>query len=162
MSAPSKKKNNECLIHFAETKDSLRLFTKKRFETFLCCREEWLQLDGAPSVIVKNSLEICHHRESSENCEQYCFHQKCYNSFTDISKIKGARQQPKAFIDVEKEMHPEEVVAPQSPKPKRSRMSEQQRSNRNVLPDICIICKRKTSFIRDKVSFLTLSPFLSS
>ena len=32
-------------------------------------------------------------------------------------------------------------------------MSVQQGSNSNVLPDVCIICKRKTSYIRDKVCF---------
>ena len=160
MSALIKKNNNECLIHFAGTKDCLCPFSKKRFETFLCRREEWLQFEEAASVIAKNSLQVCRQDESSENCEQYFFHQKCYNSFTDISKIKRARQQQKVVnYDAEKEKSREEVEEPQSPKPKqRSRVSGQQGqgSNRNVLPDVCIICKRKISYIRDKVSFSPL------
>lgn len=158
MSAPSKKQNSECLIHFPGINDSLRPFTEKRFKTFLCRREEWLQLDETASVIAKNSLEVCPLDESSENCEQYHFHQKCYNSFTDISKVKRAAtkgsQEPKvANDDVEKEIPFDDIEEPQSPKPKRrSRVSGQQRSNRNVLPDVCIICKRKISYIRDKVS----------
>jgi hypothetical protein len=47
MSALIKKNNNECLIHFAGTKDRLCPFSKKRFETFLCRREEWLQFEEA-------------------------------------------------------------------------------------------------------------------
>jgi hypothetical protein len=82
------------------------------------------------------------------------------NSFTDISKIKRARQQQKVVnYDAKKEKSREEVEEPQSPKPKRrSRVSGQQGqgSNRNVLPDVCIICKRKISYIRDKVSFSPL------
>jgi hypothetical protein len=152
------KKNYECFIHFAGTKDSLVPFTKKRFETFLCRREEWLQFDEAASIIAKNSLQVCSQDKCSKNFGQYFFHQKCYNSITDISKIKRARQQQKVVDDdAEKKKPRREVEELQSPKPKRwNLMSEQQQSNRNFLPDICIICKRKTSYIRDKVSFLPL------
>ena len=157
----SSKIENKCLIHFAGTKESLYPFTKKRFETFLCRREEWLQLDDIVTIIAKNSLHVCCQDESSENYEQYFFHQKCYNLFTDISKLRRARQLKITHNDAEKEnWRPcKEVEEPQSPKRKKvkqqrhGRLSVQQGSNSNVLPDVCIICKRKTSYIKDKVCF---------
>lgn len=75
------------MINFARTKYSLRPFTKERFETFLCRVEEWLQFDEAASVIAKRLLQVCRQDESSEKCSQYFFHQKCNNSFTNMSKI---------------------------------------------------------------------------
>ena len=71
--------------------------------------------------------------------------------FTDISKVRRARQLKIVNNDAEKEnWRPcTEVEEPQSPKRKQvkqqrhGRLSVQQGSNSNVLPDICIICKLK-------------------
>jgi hypothetical protein len=132
----------------------LSCFTRKRFETFLRRREEWLETDEASSVIAKKSLQVCPKDESLENCGKYFFHQKCYNLFTDISKIKRAEQQN----IVKNDESNEKCTETESPKPKRqqTRASAENQplntSNKNVLPDVCIICKKKTSYINDTVS----------
>ena len=90
-------------------------FTKKRFETFLCRREERLQFEEVALGNSEKFAAVCPQDESSENGEQYFFHRKCYNSFTDISKIKRARQQQNVLnYDAEKEKSRKEVE-PQSP-----------------------------------------------
>ncbi len=86
---PLNKRNYECLIHFAGTKNSLCPFvSKKRFETFLCCCEEWLQFDEAASIIAKNSLQVCSQHERSENCEQYFFIKNAIIHLRTFRKLK--------------------------------------------------------------------------
>ena len=72
--------------------------------------------------------------------------------FTD--KLKRARQLKVTNNDEEKEnwrpcKEVEELQFPKRKKVKQQRhgrLSVQQGSNSNVLPDVCIICKRKTSY----------------
>ena len=152
-------KIHSCLIHYSGTKGSLISFTEKRFETFFSCRKEWLKYNEISSNIANKSLDICPDGESVKNCGRFSLHIKCYNAFTDISKIKRVEQKilakENAKNESKKEFSKEENSG--SPKPKRctqslsSSQTQPNSSNRNVLPPVCIICKRKNSF-RDTVS----------
>ena len=144
---------DSCLIYFTGTKGNLSSFTTKRFKTFQQRREEWLETDGASSVIAKKSLQVCPKDESPDNCGNYYFHEKCYKIFTDISKIRRAKQQ-NIVKDHEDNEHCTETESPKS-KRRHTRASEKQplnTPNLNVLPDFCIVCKKKTSYVKDTVS----------
>lgn len=156
----NKNKIFACLIHCTRTEDTLFPFTKKRFETFLRRRKEWLQLEDSISAIAKNSLEVCPENESSERCDQYHFHQKCYNTFTDVSKIERANQQKEGpKVEDNDGNGDDQQHESESPKPKRrTRVAGKHvlhNPSQNVLPDVCIICKKKDSYINKKVCFLT-------
>ena len=43
--------------------------------------------------IAKTSLNICNNGIDPDNFNQYFFHEKCYNGFTDVAKLKKAELQ---------------------------------------------------------------------
>ena len=82
-----------CLIHYSGTKGSLLPLADKRFQTFLFRRRQWLKYDELSSLVAEKSLNVCPEGDKSvENFSRFFFQTKCYNQFTDVSKIERAEK----------------------------------------------------------------------
>ena len=80
-----------CLVHLDGT---LLTFTTRRFTTFMRHRQHWLQiLVSSPlSAVALETLKLCPDDLSVIEgvYANFCYHEKCYNTFTDISKQQRA------------------------------------------------------------------------
>lgn len=147
-----------CLIHLQGVKEDINNFTEQTFNKFKNCRLKWLQLQGISSEIAHQSLKICANEE--EDCSKFFFHKYCYRQFTDVSKIKRAevKQQKLGLVSADvSRINQSEVGAPSINPRKRTRSAtlsslvETPARNNEVLPNVCIICKKEKIYVNDKV-----------
>ena len=152
-------KERFCLVHYSGTDSSLLPFTKKRFQTFLSRRRQWLELvkdDDVSSLVAKKSLSVC--PDENVNYTNFFFHAKCYNQFTDVSKIERAEERAakrKEHDNPEQNPLDKDLRSPEAKRRTRSTFEsvlQQKSCASNVLPHLCIICKQKNAYFKNKVS----------
>jgi hypothetical protein len=115
--------------------------------------------------VAKKLFEFIHETDdlNPENiAKTYCFHPACYRSFTDKSKLDRAKTTLTNAAD--RKRVADDNNQTNCPRPEKvtrtTRQSFSARSS-NVLPEICLICKRHGSiYITDKVYRVLLYIFM--
>ena len=150
-------KGKSCLIHLKGIKEEINTFTEQTFTKLKNCRFQWLQLPGTSSEIAHESLKICANEEL--DFSKYYFHKYCYRQFTDVTKIRRAESKQQKLLAVEQSEINQCEVATASINPRKhtrsaiiSPLVEIPARNNEVLPNVCIICKKEKIYVKDKVS----------
>ena len=159
-----------CIIHFEGKEGELTKLGQGSLTKIIERRKQWLSLDlqsstyAAFTEVAKKSFEFI---SSSENLDindvaQTCsYHPACYRSFTDITKIDRAakaltKNASKKRLAESNETEESESNNPKPQKvPRNTRRSFEKHVSRSpyVLPEICLICKRKDPiYFFDKVT----------
>ena len=136
-----------CLIHLEGAKEELNAFTDQTFAKFKNCRLQWLPLPGTSSKVAHECL--------------YYFHKYCYRQFTDVTKIRRAKSKQQKLLDFEQsETNQCDLDTASKILRKRTRSATMSPSdkiparNNEVLPNVCIICKKEKIYVKDKVNIL--------
>ena len=155
--ADEETKGKSCLIHLKGVKEEINTFTEQTFTKLKNCRLQWLQLPGSSSEITHESLKICANEEL--DFSKYYFHKYCYRQFTDVTKIRRAESKQQKLLAVEQSEINQCKVATASINPRKrtrsaiiSPLVEIPARNNEVLPNVCIICKKEKIYVKDKVS----------
>jgi hypothetical protein len=163
---------SSCFMHFDGVTEQLCKVTRQRLKKFLECRSKWAKLKCEQAEIAKKSYDniddgsvnsYMEKNPESINLEWY-HHMKCYKKFCDEEKIrrqqkkeeKGEGTSSKTITSTEV---PHVDVEPIEPRRKLTRQSVAEgrsktlpKRNEHVLPEICIVCGRDSSwFSLDKV-----------
>ena len=129
------------------------------------CNGSWVQSTYRglySATIAEASLAVCPIEEefNEDNCSLFYYHEKCYFSFTDISKLKKDTERHGQIQSQAEHLIPpvefEPTMGRESPAipHKRLRSSVHNHPGRHiiVLPELCIIWnRREVSYIRNKV-----------
>lgn len=151
-----------CIIHFAKVDPALPLikFTTCTLERFVERRKQWLYLDGEQKEVAEKSLEFLPIDQDTLYSAQFYYHKECYCKFTDKTKVERAiaRSQKSDVIvgghystQDEDERRPltRSLIKPESVVARTTKLVS---SRSDVLPEICIICKKVESYFTDPVS----------
>lgn len=159
--------NTTCIIHFEGVDERLTSFTECTYNKFLERREEWRSVfDNTNEVAVKSFEFIAEGLDfSSSEVQEASFHYTCYRRFTDKSKLERARKRKAKEIDTCDELseliNPDELGRKVNTRSSSSLVVEADENDgrsKDILPHICLICKKKTLYVSDKVlSFFQLS-----
>ena len=148
-----------CLIHLEGVKEELNAFTDQTFAKFKNCRLQWLPLPGTSSKVAHESLNICTNEEL--DFSKYYFHKYCYRQFTDVTKIRRAESKQQKLLDFEQSETNQCDVDTASKIPRKrtrsatmSPLDKIPARNNEVLPNVCIICKKEKIYVKDKVNIL--------
>ena len=89
-----------------------------------------------------------------QQLERFVYHVSCYRQFTDITKLERARQTlGNRAESVEDDHGRKKEDSPPVAKARKSLRQSLGQSASNVLPKICLICKKNGPiYITDKVS----------
>ena len=154
-----------CLIHIDGESGPLTNFTEVSFKKFLDCRAICLTLDGIQLDIAEKTTKI-----TCDNCNTFTgpsYHRGCYSAFTNKTLIQRAEKR----VCKKHEYQAQETTADtietlakvndEATIPKRALRSStvdflteeniEKRRSVHVLPAICIICKKKTSYVTERV-----------
>ena len=155
----------DCLIHIGGESGPLNNFTEVSFKKFLDCRAIWLTPDGIQRDIAEKTTKI-----TCDNCTTFTslsYHRGCYSAFTNKTLIQQAEKR----VCKKHEYQAQETTADtietlasvndEATIPKRALRSStvdflteeniEKRRSVHVLPAICIICKKKTSYVTERV-----------
>ena len=154
-----------CIIHFSKVDAFLPLiqFTSCTFDRLKERRNEWLHLDGEQREIAEKSLEfltieqeqLCYENDSPP----FFYHKECYRRFTDKTKMERAAtrlkkvdlKHNKQIVNLEEKMRP--LTRSLLDKPESVKVTPQENSTgKDILPEICIICKKLENYYTDPVS----------
>ena len=173
--------SRQCFIHFKGKSGEICKLTSHTIIKINEYCEKWLSLDGEQSQIAANVAEKVKRwsldtegelREEIENVE---YHKECYIRFCDKTKIERSEKRVKKIALNQGEAStfvPEptdddrsvlETVARVSPRTQlKSGKEKVPRRNKHILPEQCIICKKRDSYISEKVTLLMyISIFLT-
>ena len=157
--ADKEAKCKSCLIHLEGVKEELNAFTEQTFAKFKNCRLQWLFLSGTSSKIAYESLNICTNVEL--DFSKYYFHKYCYRQFTDVAKIRRAESKQQNLLDFEQsetnQCDVDTALKIPRKRPRSATMSQLDKipaRNNEVLPNVCIICKKEEIYVKDKVNIL--------
>lgn len=165
-----------CIIHFDDqdaTSSTIR-FTRITFERFIERRNQWLSLDGDQQRIARKSLDFFPHDEeelvTTDGAPELFFYKDCYRKFTDKTKVERAMHrisksrtkiQPSATDQREEELQslgninrPLTRRSLSSPANSGEQSSTVVSRNKHVLPEVCIICRKKDFYFTDPVSLI--------
>ena len=167
-SAGSDASHRVCVIHFEGKDGELRELTSETVNRILERRKEWLSLPSsykAFTEVAKKSFEFIHETDdlNPENiAKTYCFHPACYRSFTDKSKLDRAKTTLTNAADRKRVADDNtQTICPRPEKVTRTTRQSFPARSSNVLPDICLICKRHGPiYITDKVYRVLLYLFM--
>ena len=161
-----------CIIHFNDKDGELTKLGQGSLNKIIERRKQWLNL-SSPSYTVftevaKKSFEYISDSENldiNDIARTCCYHPACYRNFTDITKIERAA---KALTKTASQKRSaESITTPDetesnkpTPKkvPRNTRQSFEKLSGHfsrspNVLPKVCLICKRdRPIYFFDKVT----------
>lgn len=164
----------QCLIHIPKKTGDLQkstAYTATKIREF--CRQ-WIDLDGNQQVIASRIASTVESwPENITNDEEFYYHKECYIRFCDKQQIARAEKRiQKSRKDAESnkvtpECHDQNSShSLNSPEESSCRKSarlyerietqdrpytEQRPRSKHVLPEHCIICKKKDVYITDKV-----------
>jgi hypothetical protein len=157
--------NHVCVIHFEGKEGEIKRFTQDTLAKIIESRKEWLNLPFSYknfTSVAKKSLEYLNDSGDLSDEEKCCYHLSCYRKFTDINKIKRAMgtSAPEKIATGDAENIDIDYPKPEKVPRITTRRSfgslgkcHESRSS-NVLPDACLICKKKGPiYVTDNVSF---------
>ena len=138
----------------------LTQFTSCTFDRFKERRNEWLHLDGEQREIAEKFLTI----EQEQLCYEndylpFFYHKECYRRFTDKTKMERAAtrlkkvdlKHNKQIVNLEEKIRP--LTRRLIDKPESVKVTQQENSTgKDILPEICIICKKLENYYTDLVS----------
>lgn len=163
-----------CIIHFSGKGGEVKKLTNETLAKIIDVRKQWLGLSSSYqsfTAVAKKSLELFGDSFTDEFsvtnlAETHGYHLGCYRMFTDISKLNRAKttiantdrkRSVVETIDQTQEnvnIRPEKVARTtrQTLQRQSQRMINPPCRSSNVLPEICLICKRPGPlFLTDQV-----------
>ena len=143
-----------CLIHFEGESGSLTTFTEVSYRKFLDCREIWLSLDGVQRDIAEKTTQVA--MDDCSTFQYLAYHRGCYSKFTNKTLIQRAKDRVTRKQQVsETTEQNNDVEAVPARKVLRSMhptpAGEAKQKCAHVLPAVCIICNKKTSYFTEQV-----------
>lgn len=127
----------KCIVHCVDCKRSelIRPLTDVRWDKIKDCTLKWIDLDG-PEREAADNLVGRTGSTSTYHPDEDGYHESCYNAYTHKRRISDATARKEKCV--EREPSPVKATAPK-------RASQRQTSKKraeNVLPRICIICRK--------------------
>ena len=144
-----------CVIHFADESGPTRAFTADSFQTFLSRRTEWLSLSRDykefSSVARQSLAKLPAVIKNVEDADGKVYHIECYRLFTNREKIERAKTFNLKHVEDEEEDQPPnkrrrfsvrlEAAAGPSSSSDMQQLAPH-RSSANILPRICLVCRK--------------------
>ena len=156
--------NRVCVINFEGKEGEIKNFTQDTLAKMIETRKKWLNQPFSYknfTAVAEKSFEYLSVSGDLSDEEKCCYHLLCYRKFTDVNKIKRAESTPTEAA--------KKIVAGDGenididyPKPEKVSRTTTRRSfgsshasrSPNVLPNVCLICKKHGSiYVTDSVSF---------
>ncbi len=162
--------SRSCFIHFKEKSGELCKFTPRTIVRVKEYCAKWLELDGEPKEIALRIANVVQDWPDGPDhvleilpaeTVDLRYHKECYVRFCDKSKVTRVEKRMKNIPVSENPLvtlpHDEESAEVQSMR-SSARIasmleggSSTKRRSIYVMPEQCIICKRKDAYIMDKV-----------
>ena len=139
--------------------EELSRFTECTYARFLQRREEWIKINDEESQTALKTFQAIPHGFdlNSLAIQQSCFCYTCYRRFTDKSKLERAQKTKGKVVDCKADDL-------KTPSPQKKSMTTKitysvaglstsiERRNKDILPPVCLICKKSKLFIIDKIN----------
>ena len=157
-----------CVVHFDGKYGEIKKLTEGTFAKIIDMRKQWLNLSSSyrefTEVAKKSFKFIDDSDELTELVEETCgYHLDCYRTFTNISKLERAKT---TLANAGRKRVSEQSIEQPEINPNAGKFARTTRhsvstlekvkdcpsKSSNVLPEICLICKRPGAlYITDKV-----------
>ena len=157
-----------CVVHFDGKDGEIKKLTEGTFAKIIDMRKQWLNLSSSYrefTEVAKKSFKFIEDSdELTELVEETCgYHLDCYQTFTNISKLERAKT---TLANAGRKRVSEQSIGQPEINPNAGKVARTTRHSvstlekvkdcpsrsSNVLPEICLICKRPGAlYITDKV-----------
>lgn len=145
-----------CCLHLTDVVDKINSFSPTTWTKVSNCSIKWIPLGGAEAQIASDLKNISVNNELNIPIDSTIgFHQKCYNKFTDKTRIEAAE---KRVARLQKTQQSDDnvgdstfKVCKQKPLLRSSNTGIRFQDRRTILPEVCIIC-RSEKYIKEKHS----------
>jgi hypothetical protein len=162
-----------CVIHFPKVDAFLPLiqFTSFTLDRVKERRNQSLHLDGERKEIAEKSLEFLtikqEHLCFENDSPPFFYHKECYRRFTDKTKMERATTRlKKANLKINEQIvNQEDKLRPLTrsliDKPESVKANQQEKpfkpaTGKDILPKICIICKKLENYFTHPVSLIII------
>ena len=158
-------KERSCCVHFSSIdckNETLVQASDASVAAIIKFRKRWSLLDGEACVVARESQQNFSDAEAEQRCDIW-YHRKCYQKFTNKRTLEMAGRRLLKCEQSRKEAEPPRKTRQTMPLglvPSLSRSSEtsstasrsgSSRRSASILPEVCIICKKKEHYYTDKV-----------
>lgn len=148
--------NRTCVIHFDGKKGEQKRLTAETLSKIIERRREWLNLPDSYkefTEVAKKSFEFISESvalNKNDIPENLVYHIQCYRNFTDKTKIERAKttlsnaSRKRSICETANKNEATTSKPQKAPRTTRQSGSTscQSSSTSNVLPKICLVCKR--------------------
>ena len=115
-----------CIIHCKDTgTEQVKPCTTISYSRIIDCATQWLHLDGTQQHVA-SQVDL-----NANLSDEFGYHQSCYDTFTNKKNIHQANVRVAKGVK-----RPWQEIGSQA-------------SNQNILPNLCLICKKKQIRIKD-------------